>query len=193
MPPRLHRYYGAGYLHFITFSCYHRRQLLGTPQRRHLFLKLLEQVRRSYKFVVVGYVAMPEHVHLLLSEPERANPSVVVQVLKQRFARRLLRAKRTRQNGLQRTLWEAEGEDHVWQRRFYDFVVYSEHKRVEKLRYMHQNPVKRGLVLEPEQWRWSSFRFYTYGERGPVLVNEQKPAALKLRGRAAAVANRTAG
>ncbi len=193
MPPRLHRYYGAGYLHFITFSCYHRRQLLGTPQRRHLFLKLLEQVRRSYKFVVVGYVVMPEHVHLLLSEPERTNPSVVVQVLKQRFARRLLRAKRTRQHGLQRTLWEAEGEDHVWQRRFYDFVVYSEHKRVEKLRYMHQNPAKRGLVLEPEQWRWSSFRFYTYGERGPVLVNEQKPAALKLRGRAAAVANRTAG
>ncbi len=184
MPPRLHRYYGAGYLHFITFSCYHRRPLLGTPQRRQRFLNLLEEVRRSYKFVVVGYVAMPEHVHLLLSEPERANPSVVIQVLKQRFARQVLRARRERQDGSQRTLWETDGEEHVWQRRFYDFVVWNEHKRVEKLRYMHNNPVKRGLVLEPEQWPWSSFRFYSYGDPGPVLVNEQ-PAKLQLRGRAA--------
>jgi putative transposase len=158
-----------------------------------LFLKLLGQVRRSYKFVVVGYVVMPEHVHLLLSEPERANPSVVIQVLKQRFARQVLRARRKWQDGPQRTLWETEGEEHVWQRRFYDFVVWSEHKRVEKLRYMHGNPVKRGLVLEPEQWSWSSFRFYTYGEPGPVLVNEQKPAKLQLRGRAAAVSDGVAG
>ena len=185
MPPRLHRYYGAGYLHFITFSCYHRRQLLKTPQRRNLFLKLLEQVRFSYKFVVVGYVVMPEHVHLLLSEPERADPSVVVQVLKQRCARQLLRAKRKGQSGLQKSLWETDGEERVWQRRFYDFVVWSEYKRGEKLRYMHNNPVKRGLVLEPEQWPWSSYRFYTYDQRGPVLINEPPAAGLKLHGRVA--------
>ena len=59
MPKRLQRYYGAGYLHFITSSCYHRRALLGTPARRNLFLKTLEQVRRRYGFVVVGYVVMP--------------------------------------------------------------------------------------------------------------------------------------
>ena len=61
------------------------------------------------------------------------------------------------------------------QRRFYDFVVWSERKRTQKLLYMHHNPVKRGLVLEPGQWRWSSFRHYAYGERGSVLVNEQRP------------------
>jgi putative transposase len=120
MPPRLHRYYGAGYLHFITFSCYQRRQLLGDRRRRDLFLKILEQVRRSYRFVVVGYVVMPEHVHLLLSEPERANPSVVVQVLKQRLAWRVLRERRKQERRLQCALWEAEGEEHFWQRRFYD-------------------------------------------------------------------------
>jgi putative transposase len=136
---------------------------------------------------------MPEHVHLLLSEPERANPSVVVQVLKQRFARQVLWVKRQREHELQRALWEAEGEEHVWQRRFYDFVVWSEKKRAEKLRYMHRNPVKRGLVLEPEQWNWSSFRCYAYEERGPVLVNEQHPAELKLRGRAEKMASQAAG
>ena len=60
MPNRLRRYYGAGYSHFITTSCCHRRPLLGTPQNRDLFLAVLEQVRRSYHFVVLGYVVMPE-------------------------------------------------------------------------------------------------------------------------------------
>ena len=181
MPARLRRYYGAGHLHFITTSCYRRQALLGSPRNRNLFLRVLEAVRRRYRFVVVGYVVMPEHVHLLLSEPERGNPSVVMQALKQGFARRLLGRLRRRQSGRQASLWDAAlGEGHIWQRRFYDFVVWTEHKRVEKLRYMHRNPVKRGLVLEPEQWCWSSYRHYAYGEAGPVLVNEQKRAELKV-------------
>ncbi len=174
MPRRLHRYYGSGYLHFITSSCYQRRPLLNTPRRRTWFLEILEQVRRRYTFVVVGYVVMPEHFHLLISEPERGNPSTVMQVLKQRFARKVLRDWRKRSE---------RGQNRLWQRRFYDFVVWSEGKRVEKLRYMHRNPVKRGLALEPEQWAWSSFRYYAYGERGAVLVNEQRPAQLRVRGR----------
>jgi len=58
MPNRLHRYYGAGYLHFITTSCYQRRPLLGTARNRDLFLQVLESVRRRYRFVVIGYVVM---------------------------------------------------------------------------------------------------------------------------------------
>jgi len=87
MPTKLHRCYGAGYLHFVTTSCYRRSALLGTPQNRDLFLEVVEQVRRRYRFVVVGYVVMPEHVHLLFSEPERGDLSVVMKVLKQSFAR----------------------------------------------------------------------------------------------------------
>jgi putative transposase len=182
MPNRLHRYYGAGYLHFITTSCYQRRPLLGNRKNRDLFLQVLEQVRRRYHFVVVGYVVMPEHVHLLLGEPERGNPSVVMQAIKQGLARRLLRKLRSRADPRQGHLWSAALEaGHIWQRRFYDFVVFSEKKRVEKLRYMHRNPVKRGLVLEPEQWAWSSFRHYADGERGPVLVNETQKAELRVR------------
>ena len=185
MPNRLHRYYGAGYLHFITTSCYQRRALLGSRKNRDLFLKVLEQVRRRYRFVVVGYVVMPEHVHLLLGEPERRNPSVVMQALKQGFARRLLRqlrSPRSEPDPRQGQLWNASLESgHIWQRRFYDFVVFSEKKRGENLRYRHRNPVKRGLVLEPEQWAWSSFRHYADGERGLVLVNEGQRAEMKVR------------
>ena len=72
MPTRLHRYYGAGYLHFITTSCYGRSALLGTPWSRDLFLEVMEQVRKRHRFVVVGYVVMPEHVHLLFGERSAA-------------------------------------------------------------------------------------------------------------------------
>jgi len=114
MPRRLYRCYGLGYLHFITFSCYQRRRLLGTASRRDLFLKILEQVRRRYRIVVVGYVVMPEHVHLLISEPERGNPSTVMQVLKQRFARRVLGEQRRRQRTEQGSLWvETTSPEHV--------------------------------------------------------------------------------
>ena len=184
MPTRLRRCHGTGYLHFITTSCHYRRPLLGTPHRRTLFLTVLEQVRMRYQFAVIGYVVMPEHVHLLISEPERGTPSTVMQVLKQRFARRVLREMRRRRNSAQTVLWqEALDAGHVWQRRYYDFVVRSEHKRVEKLRYMHRNPVKRGLALEADQWAWSSFRWYAYGETGLVVVNEQRRAELKTRAR----------
>ena len=179
---RLRRVYGFGYLHFITFSCYRRLRFLGTARRRDLFLRILEQVRRRYGFVVVGYVAMPEHVHLLLSEPERGNPGTVVQVLKQRFARAVLRELRHGKVAQQKLLWRApENEAHVWQARFYDFVVYTKKKRMEKLHYMHQNPVKRGLVLEAEQWCWSSFRDYGGDGPGTVLVGEPLRAELKVR------------
>jgi REP-associated tyrosine transposase len=182
MPNRLHRYYGAGYLHFITTSCYRRRPLLGTARNRDLFLQVLEQVRRRYHFVVAGYVVMPEHIHLLLGEAERGDPSLVMQALKQGFARRLLRRLRSRRDARQATLWStAVEEGRIWQHRFYDFVVFTEEKRIEKLRYMHHNPVKRGLVLEPEQWAWSSFRHYAQGQRGPVLVNERQKAELRIR------------
>ena len=60
-------------------------------------------------------------------------------------------------------------------------MVFSERKRVEKLRYMHRNPVKRGLVSSPEQWAWSSFRYYAYDESGPVVVNEFQKAEVRVR------------
>jgi len=180
MPTKLHRYDGAGYLHFITTSCYQRRPLLSNPHDRDLFLEILEQVRRRFHFVVVGYVVMPEHVHMLLSEPQRDNSSVVMAALSRalRDVCCLIVARCPDHCGL----WSAALQrGHIWQPRFYDFVVFSEKKRIEKLRYMHRNPVKRGLVLEPQQWAWSSFRHYASGERGPVLVDEFQKAELQVR------------
>jgi putative transposase len=185
MPNRLHRYYGAGYLHFITTSCYRRMPLLAKPQHRDLLLEVLESVRRRYRFAVVGYVVMPEHVHVLLGEPGRGNPSQVMQAIKQSFTRRLLGRLRACDDLRLGSSWHAVLDNgHIWQDRFYDFVVFTEKKRIEKLRYMHRNPVKRGLTRDPQQWEWSSYRHYAEGERGVVLVNEEQRAEMTVRRRA---------
>ncbi len=176
MPSGLHRTYGAHHLHFITCSCYHRLPFLHTARSRDRFLSILEQTRARYRFVVVGYVVMPEHIHLLITEPEVGNPSTVMQVLKQRSARALLlktKPKKKRADTRQLRLFDdAISRMPFWQDRFYDFNVWTTKKRVEKLRYMHRNPVKRGLVGSPEEWGWSSYRLYLLDEAGPVRVNE---------------------
>ena len=172
----LKRYYGSGDLHFITCSCYQRRHILGTSSKRNLFLSILEEARRRYRFVILGYVIMPEHFHMLISEPQVGTPSTVMQVLKQRFAHQLRsRAQNHGQLSLDGT------EARIWQPRFYDFNVRTEGKRMEKLRYMHRNPVKDGLVQEPEQWTWSSYRSYACGEEGMVRINQWGAAELRLR------------
>jgi putative transposase len=172
------RYHGNGELHFITSSCYRRHPLLGTARRRDLFLRVLEQVRRRYRFVVVGYVVMPEHIHLLIGEPQQRTPSTVMQALKIGFARRALAQLRRRRNPAQAALFE-EKSTHIWQKRYYDFNVWSRRKLVEKLRYIHRNPVERGLVASPELWRWSSYRAYALGETGLVRINQWEELNLK--------------
>jgi putative transposase len=73
-------------LHFVTFSCYRRQQLLG-PDTRRLFERALERARIHCQFVVIGYVVMPEHVHLLVSEPERGLLAPAIQAIKPSVAR----------------------------------------------------------------------------------------------------------
>jgi putative transposase len=157
------RVYGYGHLHFVAFSCYQRLPLLSSVPSRDIFVRILGEVRDRYGFALAGYVVMPEHVHLLIGEPSRGNPTTVMQVLKQRVSRELRR--------------EALGEESkfhfgddgsllagFWQKRFYDFNVWSLKKIVQKLEYMHMNPLKRKLVVHAKDWPWSSFSFYAKGK-----------------------------
>ena len=173
MPKGLKRYYGRGQLHFLTFSCHRRLALLKTARARHLFVRELARVRTEYEFLLVGYVVMPEHVHLLISEPSRGTPSTVLQMLKQRVSQKL-RAKRRSVSGKQLPLAFPEHSGNprgFWQARFCDFNVYTNRKMREKLEYMHRNPVTRRLVEHPKDWPWSSWSFYTKDEAGLVGID----------------------
>ncbi len=191
MTEGLHRFYGGNDLHFLTFSCYRRRPLFRNEAHCDLFLEILDRVRRRYCFVVLGYVVMPEHVHLLVSEPQRETLSTVIQALKLGVVRSMrcssgsvvAKGPRSRNNG---ETWGTPVSGipihpgRFWQARFYDFNVWTERKRIEKLRYIHRNPVERGLVSSPEQWRWSSFRWYLCGEAGPVPINDTDIMVMKI-------------
>jgi putative transposase len=154
MPKGLVRYQQCGSFHFVTFGCYHRFEHLGTADARNLFERSLEVMRIRYAFVVAGYVVMPDHIHLLVSEPKKALLCKAIQALKLSVSVQSRRRP-------------------FWQARYYDFNVHNEAKRVEKLRYMHRNPVKRGLVRKPEDWPWSSFRHYASGLEGTVEFESQ--------------------
>jgi putative transposase len=156
MPSGLTRFHGQGDNHFITFSCYHRLPYLDTDQARTVFLEVLEKVREKHDFYLFGYVLMPEHVHLLLSEPKRQRLEDTLRVLKGEVSKRL------------------KGErKQFWQRRYHDFNVLTHDKFSEKLRYLHRNPVARGLVINPEDWPWSSYRHYLTGDPGRIEIESE--------------------
>ena len=163
MTKGLVRYQQSGQFHFVTFSCYERQAHLVSPAGREIFERSLETMRARYGFVVAGYGVLPEHVHLLVGEPKRAVLAKAIQALKLSVA-------------VQRE------ERPFWQARYYDFNVYSERKRVEKLKYMHRNPVKRGLVAQPADLVWSSSRHWATGELGTVEVESQWTASKREHG-----------
>jgi putative transposase len=151
MPNHLQCCQGSGDLHFITFSCHDRRPYLCAPEAIGIFECSLEQIRRRYVLCVYGYVVMPEHVHLLVSEPKRSTLDIALQ-------------------GLKTSVSKQCAQRPFWLLRYYDFNVFSEEKRIKELKYMHRNPVNRGLAHSPSDWKWSSFRHYMTGETGVVEI-----------------------
>jgi len=156
MPGGLKRFQNAGSLHFITFSCFHRFPLLESPAACETFETVLEQTRARHQARVYAYVLMPEHIHLLVNEPPRILLAQFLKVVKQMTSRRLRGSR-----------------EKFWQDRYYDSNVHGERTGSAVIRYIHRNPVERGLVAKPEQWPWSSFRHYATGMNGTVEIESQ--------------------
>ncbi len=153
VPTGLKRYQCSGHDHLVTFSCYRRRPYLDNDHARTVFLSILEELRQRHRFHVFGYVLMPEHLHMLLGEPKVRDLASTLNVLKTQTSRQLKGDRKQ-----------------FWQIRYHDWNVITHPKFVEKLRYIHRNPVKRGLVDKPQDWLWSSYRHWLTGEPGPVEV-----------------------
>jgi putative transposase len=165
MPRGLRRFHESGQSHFVTFSCYHRQANFSSPDTYGLFVQCLEDMRRRFGMCIYGYVVMPEHVHLLVNEPEGATLADAIHFLKLSFAKRL------------RSRKDAKEPSSFWQKRYYDRNVRDAREFTIKLRYLHRNPVKRGLVNEPGEWAWSSFRHYALREIGVVEIESEWTAA----------------
>jgi putative transposase len=162
MPNGLKRFQRAEALHFITFSCFHRLPFLEAPEPKEAFEAVLEQTRARHQARVYAYVLMPEHIHLLINEPPSILVAQFLKALKQ-IASRKLRGDRRQ----------------FWQPRYFDANIRGETARSEVIRYIHRNPVKRGLVASPGEYRWSSFNHYATWIRGVVEIESEWTARLR--------------
>ena len=149
---RCRRYDEPGHAHELTFSCYRRLPLLSRDRTRGWLVEAIDEARSREKFDLWAYVIMPEHVHLLLSEPPTHPLSTVLGSLKRSVSKQL-------------------PETLFWLPRYHDFNVFSPARRIEKLRYLHRNPVTRGLVSTPAEYPWSSFQTYATRIQTTVKIN----------------------
>lgn len=162
MPYGLKRFQKSEALHFITFSCFHRLPLLESPAPKNTVEAVLEALRARHAARIYAYVIMPEHVHLLVNEPPFILLAQFLKAVKQSTSRKL------------------KGErEKFWQERYYDRSVRGEDARSEVIRYIHRNPVKRGLVASPGNYPWSSFNHYATGVRGVVEIESHWAANLR--------------
>jgi putative transposase len=159
--PRLRHIENTGTGRFVTFSCYRRHRYLSDSASRQALLDELAFLRTEHQIKILGYVIMPEHVHLVLDPPDGCRLGVLIGQMKARSARRTLSHLQEKGG---RSLKRADGKPAVWQRRCYDHNCRTMDIVVEKIRYCHNNPVSRGLVSKPEDWPWSSYRWY-HGRR----------------------------
>ncbi len=161
---RFHHYDNLNTARFITFSTYRRLPLLTDPTRIQVLLQNIDMTREKHSFRLLGYVVMPEHVHLVIHPQLDTKVGLLVREIKSRTARKIFAKEPAPVDGARRVFWT---------RRCYDHNCRTPEAVVEKIRYCHNNPVKRGLVRSPGDWPWSSWGDYHGESQGAVVVDTE--------------------
>jgi len=169
--PELRHYDHLGSARFVTFTCFRRLPLLAYDPIISIFIDELAALRQRHRVTILGYVVMPEHIHLVLLPPDDVQLGRAMGHLKARSARFVFQ----RFGDVLLDRWpclETSRRGRLirrfWQPRCYDHNCRTVSSVVERIRYCHANPVRRGLVQRPEDWRWSSCRYYA-GAQNVVL------------------------
>jgi putative transposase len=184
MPTRLHRYDIPGHTHFLTFSCYYRLAFFWHDAIKQIAIDGLRRIQLKFRICLVGYVIMPEHMHLLIyPHPKDEHSPVPISKLLHAFKKYVgYEGKKhlRRIGGDDGKLWSAAlsrwlgANKPLWQTRGYDFNIDRHETLIEKLHYCHKNPVTRKLVADPADWPWSSYRFYEFGDRSVLSMDWDK-------------------
>ncbi len=154
---KLRHYDKKGTARFVTFNCYRNLPSLAAQRAKDILIEHLEIARRKHRFKILGFVIMPEHVHLVIHSPHGMKLGLVIREIKSRSARQWFSEWPPPTANVRRVFW---------QQRCYDHNCRAIEVVREKINYCHADPVKRGLVREPGQWLWSSYNWY----RGQVDV-----------------------
>jgi putative transposase len=151
----------SGHAHYVTFSCYRRRRLLDDDNAKRIVIGMLNTQLKIRNGKCTGFVVMPDHVHAVVWFPKNGQLSDLMKQWKQRSS---VQIKKNLKENLIQYKNHFDIRDPVWQPKYYDFNLYSPDKIMEKVNYMHANPVRAGLVKRPEDWIYSSARFYIEGK-----------------------------
>lgn len=165
---KLRRYDHLGTARFVTFPTYYRKRLLLEDPACQALAFELSRLRTEAQVKLLGYVFMPEHVHLVLLPPDGAPLGKLIGQLKARSAQKIAKVAKIK-------LCLASGESptsvRVWQARCYDHNCRTQMATREKIEYCHKNPVTRGLVTDASQWRWSSHNWYQGEHDVPIEID----------------------
>jgi putative transposase len=184
MPARLHRYDVPGHVHFLTISCHQRLPFFRFEELKQVVVDGLCQLRERFGICLIGYVVMPEHLHLMLYPHTKSceTPIPVSRLLHnfkqsvgfhgKQALRQCWRRHRSLGGGPLDDWALSRGQTRsIWTTRAYDFNVTSQPTLISKLDYMHNNPITRGLVDRAEDWRWSSYRYYALDDPMPIAMD----------------------
>ena len=169
------RYNEPWHAHFLTFSCLRRQRFFSGNQAPLWFLESLQAARRKEDFDLWAYVIMPEHAHLVICPNGEYSISKILSRIKWPVARRAVQMVRrdhpeflpkmaqTKAGKVVYRFWQEGGG--------YDRNLWTAKEIHEKVAYVHNNPVGRGLVQKPEDWPWSSYRAWEFGSAEPVPID----------------------
>ena len=147
--------------HFITFSCYKRRRILDEDVHKKIVIGVMGSQLAKQDGLCHGFVIMPNHVHAVISFQLPEQLGYFMKQWKQRSSVKI--KKSLFEYGKNYASWDYS--EPIWQRKYYDFNIFSIKKSNEKLEYIHNNPVRAGLVEYPEDWLYSSSRCTCWGNR----------------------------
>ena len=149
---KLRRFFEEGLAYFVTTVTKDRKPRFMDTKLCRILLVTLEYHKTVFDYSVYGYCIMPDHLHLILKPDQRFNLSFILKMVKGSFARKVNRL--------------ASKDGSFWQAGFYDEAIRSEEQLYRQLEYLHENPVKAGLVAAPNEYVYSSFNQY-YGFSNP--------------------------
>ena len=188
---KLPKFNESSYAHFITTKTFENKSIFQDDNYCTILLKDIDFYRNKLGFKLTGYVIMPDHLHFIIwwdvDRLKDLTISIIMHRIKGRSAKRIsdyvlsgrqgfyalpnnrrgIKAPATRGGVLSQSgVLSTRDAIKIWQPSFYDFNIYSEEKMQQKLDYIHYNPVRAGLCKNPEDWPWSSYRYYEFGEEG---------------------------
>lgn len=167
-----------GHAHFTTINIYNRIPILKSYEFCDLIIQNLEYYRKKLKFKLLGYVILPNHIHVIILPDSSKRYSDVIRDFKKGVAFAAIKTLSATGNKslLDKFLLKSVRKDgqrySFWQRKYFDFNIFSEKKFLEKLEYIHNNPVDLGLAKHPGDWRYSSWKNYHLKDFSVITIDE---------------------